>query len=49
MRYGSTMFSRGLGLGSERARVAIVGTSLGGWLALDYCQQKAGGSFARWH
>ncbi|MBE0547758.1 MAG: alpha/beta hydrolase [Rubrivivax sp.] len=30
----------GLGLGSGRARVAIVGTSLGGWLALDYANRR---------
>lgn len=30
----------GLGLGSGRARVAIVGTSLGGWLALDYASRR---------
>ncbi|HBP0923870.1 alpha/beta fold hydrolase [Pseudomonas aeruginosa] len=30
----------GLGLGAERARVAIVGTSLGGWLALDYARRR---------
>lgn len=30
----------GLGLGSGGARVAIVGTSLGGWLALDYASRR---------
>ena len=30
----------GLGLGSGRARAAIVGTSLGGWLALNYASRR---------